>query len=103
MSIENDMKELMALPSFRKFLFRLIQTAGILSTANPSRDLAFAEGRKSLALVALHEAEQALAPEQRHPDNVMTLLSLLREAAQTKTDNKPKARKDDDDGLYDDD
>lgn len=81
----NDMADLMALPAFRKFLWRLIQSAGILqpgTNGTAGRDLNYLEGRRSLGFDALRDAEQAFADDLRTPECILTISALLREAAQ---------------------
>lgn len=101
-----DMEQLMGLPSFRRFLFRSIQTAGLLSdtaistNGSDGRDLAFAEGRRSLGFELLRDAEAALAAPLQHPLNLITWLSLLREEAQTSDLEKASGRRRD--NRYDD-
>lgn len=88
--LKADMAQLMALASFRRFVFRSIQTAEILThrasgtNGSDGRDLAFAEGRRALGFFLLAECERALpAPLKRTADNLMTLLSVLNEEAQS--------------------
>ncbi len=92
-----DMVWLMEQPQFRRFLFRSIQTAGILtyraSTANGSdgRDLAYAEGRRSLGLDILRDADAALPAPLQHPSHAHTLAAIMAEASQIQSE-KPNAR-----------
>lgn len=96
---EADMEALMALPAFRRFLARSIQTAGILTqtgiatNGSDGRDLAFAEGRRSLGFDLLRDAEAGLPVPMRSPLNIMTLLSVLREEAQTAETEKANGRR----------
>lgn len=81
---ETDMEELIALPAFRRFLWRSIQSAGILSQATngaDGRDLSYAEGRRSQMLAMLSDVEAAHPAALRHPHNIMTLIAVLREEA----------------------
>ena len=93
------MTQLMALPAFRRFLFRSIQNAGLLSqtavstNGSDGRDLAFAEGRRSLGFDLLRDAEAALAVPLQHPLSLLTLLSVIREEAQTSDTEKPNGRR----------
>lgn len=93
-----DMKELMALPSFRRFLFRSIQTAGLLDYARPAtngsegRDLAFVEGRRSLGFELLRDADAGQPAELRHPQSVFTLIAALREEANPAPKEKKRDR-----------
>lgn len=93
-----DMQALIALPEFRRFLFRSIQLAGILTqtgratTGSDGRDLAFVEGRRSLGFDIL--ADAALGqPEQvrsRDPLNLMTLIATLTEEVQSQPEEKKR-------------
>lgn len=103
-----EMAQLMALPGFRKFLFSLIQRAGVLDYApfstngSDGRDLAYYEGRRSLGLDILRDADAAQPAPMRHPNSIMTLMTVLREEAQTTEQEKPRGRPsryDDDDGT----
>jgi hypothetical protein len=79
----NDMAELMALPSFRRFLFLLGQRAQIFevgSTGSDGRCLEFIEGRRSLAFEMLREAENALPENERHSSAAVTMIAILQEA-----------------------
>lgn len=81
---EQDMAELMALPSFRRFLWRSIQTSGILSQSTngaDGRDLSFAEGRRSQMFAILSDVEAGQPAALRHSHNIMTLIAVLREEA----------------------
>jgi hypothetical protein len=93
-----DMATLSAMPEFRRFVFRSIQLAGILShtkasaTGSDGRDLAFAEGRRALGFDILAEA-QAGQPEPvrtRDPLNLMTLVAALTEEIQTPPEEKKR-------------
>lgn len=91
---ETDMAELLALPAFRRFLFRSIQNAGILSAATngaDGRDLAFAEGRRSLGFDILRDVDAGNPAALRHPYSIMTLIAAFREEANPI--GKPKAEK----------
>ena len=82
---ETDMAELMKLSAFRRFLWRSIQSAGILSQATggaDGRDLSFAEGCRSQMFAMLNDVEQGQPLDARHPHNIMTLIAVLREEAQ---------------------
>lgn len=96
---ETDMAELLELPAFRRFVFKSIQMAGILSAATTGadgRDLAFAEGRRSLGLDILRAVEAGQPAPLRHPLSIMTLIAALREEANpTSKPEKPRA------GRYD--
>lgn len=89
-----DMAFLMEQPAFRRFLFRSIQTAGILAQTahgadgSDGRDLAYHEGRRSLGFDLLRDAEAGLPAAAQHPLNIMTLLNVLREGAQVSEKEK---------------
>lgn len=91
---QSDMAELMKQPAFRRFLWRSIQTSGILSQGTSGadgRDLSFAEGRRSQMFAMLNDAEQGMPPDARHPLNIMTLIAVLREEAQAAPKEKKSA------------
>lgn len=82
---ENDMQLLMALPEFKRFLFRAIQTSGLFqisTNGSDGRDLVFYEGRRSMGLDLLRDAEQALDARLRTPENLITLSAIIREESQ---------------------
>lgn len=81
----SDMEFLNSRPEFRRFLWRVIQRAGILTPAtdgSEGRHLAYAEGRRNLGLEILDDAEtgQPVA----HPESlpILTLIQALREETQ---------------------
>lgn len=89
-----DMAALIAMPAFKRFLWRSIQTSGILSQATngaDARDLSFAEGRRSLMFAILSDVEQGQQPELRHTHSIMTLLAVLREEANPAPKEKKSA------------
>lgn len=88
------MAELMSLPSFRRFLWRSIQTSGILSQGTSGadgRDLSFAEGRRSQMFAILSDVEAGQPAALRHPHNIMTLMAVLREEANPAPKEKKSA------------
>jgi hypothetical protein len=90
---ETDMAELLALPSFRRFLWRSIQSAEIFSHSSPrasERDLAYAEGRRGLMFAMLSDVEAGQPAALQHPLNIMTLLAVLREEANPAPKEKAK-------------
>jgi hypothetical protein len=98
-SQEQDMAELMALPSFRRFLWRSIQSSGILSQGTSGadgRDLSYAEGRRSQMFAILADVEVGQPAAARHPHSIMTILAVLREAANPAPKEKKSAT-----GRYD--
>lgn len=81
---EQDMAALLALPAFRRFLWRSIQSSGILTQGTSGadgRDLSFAEGRRSQMFAMLSDVEAGQPAALRHPHNIMTLIAVLREEA----------------------
>lgn len=93
-SQEEDMAELLALPAFRRFLWRSIQTSGILSQSTSGadgRDLSFAEGRRAQMLAILADVDVGQPANARHPHNVLTLIAVLREAASPAPKEKKSA------------
>ena len=94
-TIPGDMAELLALPSFRRFLFRSIQSAGILGTATngaDGRNLDWIEGRRSLGFDILREADSGQPVPMRSDLSIMTLIAALREEADTP--RKPEKKRD---------
>ncbi len=81
---EADMAELLALAPFRRFIFRSIQLAGILTPATngtDGRNLDFAEGRRSLGFDILREVDAGQPASARSPHSILTLIAALREGA----------------------
>lgn len=79
-----DAKELLALPAFSRFLWRVIQSSGIFSATTDGsvdRHLAYDEGRRNLGLEILAMAE--LGQPTSHPNGqpILTILQALREEA----------------------
>ena len=79
-----DMVELLKLPEFHRFVWRVIQSAGIFARTTDGsvdRHLAFDEGRRHLGLEILSMVEDG--QPVRHPDQipVLTLIQTLREEA----------------------
>jgi hypothetical protein len=91
-----DAAFLLARPEFRRFLFRSIQLAGILeqtsraTTGSDGRDLAFAEGRRSLGFDILAEADGGQPAPMQHPHHLMTLISALTEEVQAPPEEKKR-------------
>ncbi len=91
--VKEDAQLLMERPEFRRFLFSVIQSCGFFSATNGSDPVtSFAEGRRSLGLDILATVETGQPAE--HPDRIpiLTLMQVLREEAQTKTE-KPNGKK----------
>lgn len=94
---QSDMAHLLAQPEFRRFLFRAaIQQSGILShtaratEGSDGRDLAFAEGRRSLGFDILVEADAGQPAPMRSPQCLLTLISALTEEVQSQPEEKVK-------------
>lgn len=97
-----DSKHLLAQPEFQRFLWRVIQSAGILARTTDGsvdRHLAYDEGRRHLGLdiLSMVDAGQPVA----HPDQipVLTLIQVLREEANQQPQEKTNDRRND---RYDD-
>ncbi len=102
-AVSDDMAELLALPAFRRFLFRSIQSAGILAaTTNGAvgRNLDWIEGRRSLGFDILREADSGQPAPMRSDLSIMTMIAALREEAETP--RKPEKKRDRYDGLDND-
>ena len=87
---KDDIGVLMAMPAFRRFLWRAIQSAGILAPAtdgSDTRNLAYAEGRRNLGFSILRDVEDGMPAS--HPDSLFTLIQILREEAQSTPQEKP--------------
>jgi hypothetical protein len=80
-----DAATLLKLSEFRRFLFTAIQSGGLLSD-NPhadghsGRDLAFYEGRRSLAFEMLRLIDEGQPEPLRSPHALATLNVMIREA-----------------------
>jgi hypothetical protein len=79
-----DMGKLLALPEFRRFLWRAIQSSGIFDVTTDGSDSRHlvAEGRRQLGLELLADAE--MGQPVMHPDRIpiLTAIQVLREEAQ---------------------
>lgn len=89
-----DMQELVRLAAFQRFLWRVIQTAGIFARTtdgSDGRNLAYDEGRRNLGLDILDMAE--IGQPAEHPEKypLLTLMQVFREEAQ-KPKEKPNGR-----------
>lgn len=98
----NDLRDLMNLPAFRRFLYAAIQTAGVLEHSGSAngqhlRDLGYSEGRRGLGLELLKAADLALPEPMQTTEAAHTLLTLLTEA----TLPKPKGTKNERHSRYD--
>ena len=94
--IKTDMEALLLRPEFRRFLWRVIQMAGIfepVANGADGRNL-IDEGRRNLGLEILADAE--LGQPVAHPDQIpiLTMIQVLREEAQEQPTEKPHAKRD---------
>jgi hypothetical protein len=90
-----DLADLIERPGFRRFLFRVIQNAGIFSaTANGSdQRTSFNDGRRSLGLDILREVEAAMPLQSQSGIPSLTVIQVLREEAQSPPKEKPGGRR----------
>lgn len=87
-----DRETLLANPAFTRFLWDLIQTAGIFdptTNGTDGRNL-IAEGRRNLGLEILRSMDEAQPVQSPSGVPVLTLIQTLREAAQSTTSKEPK-------------
>lgn len=96
--IKADMADLLQRPSFRRFLWRMIEQGGIFDIATDGadhRDLNFAEGRRAMVFAILTDVEGG--QEVQHPTGrpLMALIQTLREEVQTPQQfmEKPRGRR----------
>jgi hypothetical protein len=82
-----EMGDLMSLPSFRRFLFRQMQAAGIhqVGLGASDRSLEYREGQRTLCMVMLGEASEAIPTHRQNPEGALAtvLIQILSEADQT--------------------
>jgi hypothetical protein len=100
---KSDMQALLTRSEFTRFLFRVIQTSGILMTATDgSENQLLKQGRRNLGLeiLAMVEAGQPAM----HPEGlpILTLIQALREEA-NQPQEKPNGRRNPDRYSSDDD
>lgn len=97
---DRDVQLLLSVPEFRQFLFEAIQLAGIWVPANghDSRDLAFAEGRRSLGLDLLQLADRGQPKALRTPEALATINAIILTALNPPSKPEEKKRAD----RYDD-
>lgn len=88
-----DIEQLMALPAFRRFLWRSIQMAGIFdpATNGPNDSYLVCEGRRRLGFDLLRDVESGMPVS--HPQALITLIQVLREEAQAAPQEKPSGRR----------
>lgn len=100
-----EMEALLAMPGFRKFLYRSIQLAGIhVGTTNGAdgRNL-IAEGRRNLGLDILHDAARGIPVDDTEAAFSLLLIQVLREGAQSIPEEKPRGRRNHNDDRDDTD
>jgi hypothetical protein len=91
-----DFKRLIADKAFLAFLYRMIRDAGIFAISpTGARDIAFNEGRRSLALDILREAEQAQAAPSPDGLPLLTSIQIFLSVAQSAPKEKPLGRRSD--------
>lgn len=88
-----ELADLIGRPGFRRFLFRVIQNAGIFSaTANGSEQrTSFNDGRRSLGLDILREVEAAMPLQSTSGIPSLTVIQVLREEAQSPPPERTKS------------
>lgn len=93
---KDDMIELLAMPPFKRFLFRVIQNAGLFNAVTDGsggRSLDYFEGRRNLGLEILDMAESGQPINDAHPSGpLLTLIQVLIEETQ-KPPEKPNAKR----------
>lgn len=90
-----EREQLLEIPAFRKHLFRLIQTAGILSgTTNGAdgRNL-ITEGRRNLGLDILHDVARGIPCADPEAALSLLLIQVLREGAQSQPQEKHRGKR----------
>lgn len=104
----DDLKAMLALPEFRRFLFAAIQSAGLLGHEGPAhgqtpRDLSFAEGRRSLGFDLLQMAHRGQPEEVRasDPGALVTLNAVILSAVNAPKE-KTRGRRNSDTSRYSD-
>lgn len=94
--LKADMERLMALPEFRRFMWRAIQTARIFdptTDGSEGRHLAYHEGRRNLGLELLAECERGQpVPYDPARPSILSTIQILREEAQQQLSEKGKDR-----------
>mgnify|MGYP000597219681 CR=1 FL=1 len=92
------MAELLAVPTFRKFLFSVIQMSGIMAPATngfDGRNLDFFEGRRNLGFDILREVDRGQPKPLQHHMSIMTWIAALHEEATQPPKEKPNGRRSD--------
>ena len=91
-----DMQALLRLEAFHRFLFRVIQEAGIFSAqtdGSVGRDQ-FNLGRRNLGLTILDMAERGQPTQSAHPAGpLITLIQAMRAETQKPTEDRNEKRK----------
>jgi hypothetical protein len=94
--LKSDMDLLNQRPEWRRFLWRVIQSAGIFTRTTDGsvgRSLDYFEGRRNLGLDILDMAERGQPIPETHPDGpLFTLIQTLREETSKPTE-KPNAKR----------
>jgi hypothetical protein len=104
--LKSDMQELLARPSFRRFLWRVIQSSRLFASTtdgSEGRDR-YNAGRRDLGLEILDMAEQGQPIQSAHPDGpLLTLIQALREETQKQPEETKRERQDRYSEVRDDD
>lgn len=98
MMTDAEMAELLAVPTFRKFLFRVIQLSGIMSPAtngSDGRNLDLFEGRRNLGFDILREVDRGQPQPLQHSMQIMTWIAALHEEATQSPKEKPSGKRND--------
>ncbi|MGH6613811.1 hypothetical protein [Sphingomonas sp.] len=90
-----DKLTLLENPAFRRFLFELIERAGLFDASASAADgrTLYLEGRRSLALEILRELEDAQPEQSASAIPVLTLIQTLREQVQSRPKEKRFGRR----------
>jgi hypothetical protein len=88
-----DIRKLLPLPEFKRFLFRVIQSARIFDRTADGSDGDTAYGRRNLGLEILEMVEKGQPVP--HPDGqpLLTILQIIREEANQPGEGKPNVRR----------
>jgi hypothetical protein len=94
--IRGDMAFLMGRPEFRRFLWRVIQTARIFEPVTDGSDTRYLyhEGRRDLGLELLAECEAGQPAQHPSGTPILTVIQVLREEAQQQPTETQNGRRD---------
>lgn len=93
-SDKSDVADLLSRPAFLRFIGRMFERSGVMSVATGDATLhpLYNEGRRSLMMETLGECEEA-QPVSKPGLPVLTLIQMLREAAQSAPKEKVLGRR----------